>query len=172
MSGRRAGDSSLHDRRERIDLAQVLVIRLSTLPYADKVHDRQLPPHHAVGARARAREDADAAGCQAASRGYATTDGGACLRHAQIVAWNHAIADEDPSKGQNGGQLGGTGLQDEADDQDHGRAGHGEGHCCLSIMIFAVALTIRTGCIIAGSPALASFYTASAVCSRQPSGAG
>ena len=50
MPGRRACDPSLHDRRERTDVAQVLVVRLSPLPDADKVHHLQLSADHALGA--------------------------------------------------------------------------------------------------------------------------
>ena len=70
---------------------------------------------------------------RAASCGGAKADCGACLRHAQIVARNHATAGEDPSEGPNRGELGGTCLQHEADDQDHGSAGDGAGHRGLII---------------------------------------
>ena len=59
MPGGRACDPSFCERRERSDATQVLVVSLPALPNESKVHNRQLPTNRAVGARARAREDAD-----------------------------------------------------------------------------------------------------------------
>ena len=45
-------------RRERQDAAQVLAFGLSEVPDQGAVHDQRLPTHHALGARAGARDDA------------------------------------------------------------------------------------------------------------------
>lgn len=44
-----------------------MVVSLPVLPNESKVHNRQLLTNRAVGARASAREDADAAGCETGS---------------------------------------------------------------------------------------------------------
>jgi hypothetical protein len=77
------------------------------------------------------------------------------------MAWDHAIANEDPSKGLNRGEFGGTCLQHEANDQDHGSARNVAGHRDLTITKIAAPLAGRSTSVVAERSPATSFYTAS-----------
>jgi len=50
MSGGRIGHPPLYHRRERTEIAQILVVGLSRLPDAYQMHDVQLPTRWSMGA--------------------------------------------------------------------------------------------------------------------------
>ena len=115
------------------DPAPVLAIRLPALPDQVAMHDRRLPPRHAVGARAGIGGHAAPPGPHAGSIATTPADGRTPLRDAEGVDGLDPLPHQDPAAGPNGNELARPGLQLEADAADlrHADAGclhQGIGH--------------------------------------------
>ena len=85
LSRRRAADLSLYERRGQKDIAPLLDERLQNLRAESAVHDRVRTPHLTLGARGRSGESSGSARPQPRRNGCPPSDGGASVRHDQVL---------------------------------------------------------------------------------------
>src|SRR4029453_12514010 len=90
------GHQALYHHRERLDLAQVLVLGLPQVCAQGAMHHRRLSAHCAGGTRGHPRGDAAAAGSATRDDASTTTNGRASVRNDQVLDGVDPLPDEDP----------------------------------------------------------------------------
>src|SRR5687768_4974394 len=105
MSGRSTCHLAFYYGREGYDPAQVLVFRLPQVPDESAMHDRPIPAHCALGARAGFGGNAGSLGPNARDVPTAPTNRRASIRHTQIVDGLDAFPHQDTAARRYGNEL-------------------------------------------------------------------